>query len=83
MLIMPKMAIPSLRPHRGLGQNGEVDAQNAVDAHLQENTGQDDRDRRRSLDVRVRQPGMEWEHRYLDGERDEHAHEHKAWERHA
>ena len=59
------------RPGGGVGQDGVVEAQDAVDAHLQQHAGQDDRDGRGRLDVRVGQPGVEREHRDLDGEADE------------
>ena len=67
----PNTAIVVRRPLRRLGQDGEVDAQDAVGAHLEEHAGEDDADRRRRLDVRVGQPGVEREHRDLDGEADE------------
>ena len=49
----------------------EVDAQDAVGAHLQQHAGEDHGDRRRRLDVRVGQPGVERERRDLDREADE------------
>ena len=52
-------------------QDAVVDAQDAVGAHLEQHAGQDDRDRRRRLDVRVGQPGVERERRDLDREADE------------
>ena len=58
-------------PAVAVGQDREVDAQDAVGAHLQQHAGQDHRDRRRRLDVRVGQPGVEREGRDLDREADE------------
>ena len=74
MLMAPNAAIARRGPLRGLGQDAEVDAQDAVGAHLEQHAGEDDADRRGRLDVRVGQPGVEREHRDLDGEADEERH---------
>ncbi len=59
-------------PRRGVGgQQRQREADEAVRAHLQQNARQDDRARRGSFGVRVGQPGVEREHRHLDGEREE------------
>jgi len=47
----------------------------AVRSHLQQNTGEDDRARRRGFDVGVWQPGVEGKHGNLDGEGEEEAEE--------
>ncbi len=54
------------------------DADDAVGAELEEDAGQDHADRRRRLDVGVRQPGVEREDRHLDGEADEQEPEHRV-----
>ena len=59
--------------HRGLRQERDGDAHEAVGAQLQQDRGQDDRALRGRLRVGVGQPGVEREHRHLDGEADEHA----------
>ena len=46
-------------------EHRQREAQEAVAAHLQEDRRQDDRARRRRLDVRVRQPGVDRPHRHL------------------
>ncbi len=56
------------------------DADDAVAAQLQQHAGQDHADRRRRLDVGVGQPGVEREHRHLDGEADEQEQEHRVLE---
>ena len=58
----------------------QVEAEHAVAAHLQHDRRQDDRGRRRRLDVGVRQPGVEREHRHLDREGDEEGREDRALE---
>ena len=57
---------------RGLGQHRQREAQEAVAAELEEHARQQHRARRRRLDVRVGQPGVERPHRHLDRERGEH-----------
>ena len=57
--------------HRRFGQQRQGEAQEAVGPHLQEHGGQDHGARGGRLHVRVGQPGMEGEHRDLDGEADE------------
>ena len=52
-------------------QHRQREAQEAVAAHLQQHAGQDHRARRRRLDMRVGQPGMDRPHRHLDRERGE------------
>ena len=66
-----RQAVPARSRQRRRRQDAVVDAQDAVGAHLEQHAGQDDRDRRRRLDVRVGQPGVEREGRDLDGEADE------------
>ncbi len=50
------------------GKSGSREAEEAVGAELQEDAGEDHRAARGRLDVGVRQPGVEGEHRHLDGE---------------
>ncbi len=52
------------------GSRGSEKRMKAVRAHLQQNARQDHRARRGRLNVGVRQPGVEREHRHLDGEPD-------------
>jgi len=56
--------------HRGVGQNGIRDTQQAVGSHLQQNAGQDDGDGRGRFNVSVGEPGVEGENRHLNGEAD-------------
>ena len=63
---------PVLRPLR---EERQIEAEHAVAAHLQHDRRQDDRRRSRRFDVRVRQPGVEREHRHLDREGDEECRE--------
>ena len=58
-----------------VGQDRQREAHEAVGAHLQQDGGEDDRAGGRRLDVRVGQPGVEREHRHLDGEAEEEAEE--------
>ena len=51
-----------------MGEEGEGEAQEAVGAELQQDAGEDHGAARGRLDVSVRQPGVEREHRHLDGE---------------
>src|SRR5690242_5957793 len=51
-----------------LRQNRQTEAQESVCSHLQQDSREDHRSRGRRLDVCVRQPGMEREHRDLDRE---------------
>ncbi len=51
-----------------LREERQGEAQEAVGAELEQDAGQDHRAARRRLDVGVRQPGVEREHRHLDGE---------------
>ncbi len=53
---------------RGVGEEGKGEAQEAVRSHLEEDGGQDDRPGCGRLDVGVREPGVEREHRDFDGE---------------
>ena len=57
-------------------QQRQREAQEAVRPHLQQYAGQYDGPRGGRFGVRVRQPRMEREHRYLDGEPDEERPEH-------
>jgi hypothetical protein len=61
------------------GQDRIADAEDAVAAHLQQHAGQDHADRRRRLDVGVRQPGVEREDRHLDRKPDEQDDERRQW----
>ena len=63
-----------VREHR------QVEPQEPVGAHLQQHAGKDDAARGGGLDVRVRQPGVEREHRDLYGERQEEREEHPVLE---
>ena len=56
---------------RGLGQDRERDADEAVGAELQQDRGQEHRADGRRLGVRVGQPRVEREHRHLDREAEE------------
>ena len=58
----------------------EGDADEAVAAELQQHAGQDHADRRRRLDVRVRQPRVQRDDRHLDREADEQQHEEEVLE---
>ena len=55
---------------RGVGEQRNREAHEAVGAHLEQDAGQDHRARGRRLDVGVGQPGVEREHRHLDRERE-------------
>ena len=66
-------ADPGCPCHRSLRQDRDGDAHEAVGAQLQEHGSQDDRPDRGGLGVGVGQPGVEREHRHLDGEAQEHA----------
>ena len=59
------------RIHRGAGKERHGEAQEAERAELEHDAREDHRARRRRLDVRVGQPGVEREHRHLHGEREE------------
>ena len=70
-------------PHRfaaRLGQERNREPHEAVGPHLQQHPGQDDRTGGGRLDVGVRKPGVEREHRDLDGEPDEEGEEHPELE---
>ena len=54
--------------HRGARKEGDREAQEPVDAHLQEDPRQDHGSCRRSFHVGVRQPRVQREQRHLDGE---------------
>src|SRR5665647_1054654 len=54
--------------HGGVREEGQAEAQHAVPAHLQEHGGEDHGARRGRLNVRVGEPGVQREHRHLDGE---------------
>jgi hypothetical protein len=56
---------------RGLGQQREREAQEAVRPHLQQHAGQNDGAGGGRLHVRVGQPGVEREHGHFDGEAQE------------
>ena len=61
--------------HGGVGEERQAEAQHAVAAHLQQHAREDDRARRGRLDVGVGQPGVQREHRHLDGEGQEEGEE--------
>ena len=52
-------------------EHRQREADEAVAAHLQEHAGEDDRARRRRLDMSIGQPGMHGPHRHLHRERGE------------
>ena len=52
---------------RGDREHRQAETQEAVSAHFQKDTGQDNGTRRRRLDMGVGQPGMNGPHRHLDG----------------
>ena len=58
---------------RGLGQDRDRDPDEAVGPEFQQDRRQQHRADGRRLGVRVRQPGVEREHRHLDREAEEHA----------
>ncbi len=53
---------------RGVREHRQGEAQEPVAAHLEEDAGEEHRPRRRRLDVRVRQPGVDRPHRHFHGE---------------
>ena len=53
---------------RAVGEERDREANKAVAAELQQHAGEDDGARRGGLYVRVREPGVEGEHRHLNGE---------------
>ena len=55
----------------GRRQQRQAEAHKAVGAHLQQHAGQHDAARGRRVGMRVGQPGVEREHRHLDGEAQE------------
>ena len=61
--------------HDHVREERQREADEAVGSHLQQDAGQDDRARGGRLDVRVGQPGVEREHRHLDGEAQEEGEE--------
>ncbi len=61
---------PGRKPHRGLREEGEVEAKEAVRPQLQQDAGQQHGARRRRLGVGVRQPRVEREQWDLDRKRD-------------
>ena len=61
---------------RGVRQDRQAEPQEPVGAHLQEDGRQNHRAGRRRVGVRVRQPGVEREHRHLDGEAEEEREKH-------
>jgi len=61
------------RAHDGVrGQQREREADETVRAHVQQDPP-DHRGPRGSFRVRIGEPGVEWEHRNLDGKREEEA----------
>ncbi len=61
--------------HDYIREEWQGEADEAVSSHLQQNAGQDDRARGGRLHVGIGQPGVEREHRHLDGERQEESQE--------
>ena len=57
------------------GEESDVEAQQAVGAHLEQDSGEQHRARGGRLDVGIRQPGVEGEDRNLDGEGQEESEE--------
>ena len=80
MLMTPNRRHPEGELLRGPRTYRIGDADDAVGAELEQDAGQDHADRRRRLDVGVGQPGVEREHRHLDGEADEQEDEHRVLE---
>jgi hypothetical protein len=74
---MPMMASVMIHGalRRALGEESEVEAQQAVGAHLEQHSGEQHGTGGGSFDVRVRQPGVEREERHLHGEGDEESEE--------
>ncbi len=58
-----------------LGEEGQVEADQTIGAHLQQHAGQDDGAGRRRFGVGVGQPGVEGKDRHLDGEGQEETQE--------
>src|SRR5271156_837605 len=56
--------------HRRIRKHRQRKSQKPVRPHLQQHASQYDGTSRRRLGVRVRQPGVEWEHRHLDRKRE-------------
>ena len=54
--------------HDHVREERQGEADESVRSHLQQDAGQDDRTRGGRFHVRIRQPGVEREHRHLDGE---------------
>ena len=50
-----------------LREERQVEAQETVGAHFQQDAGQDDRTGSGRFDMGIRQPGMQREHGHLDG----------------
>ena len=67
-----------LSPQRCLGEQVDAEAKHAVRAHFEEHAGQDDRAARWCLRVCVGQPGVQWEQRNFDGERNHECNEEPA-----
>ncbi len=66
-------ADPRRPDHGGFGEDGDGDAHEPVGAELQQDGGEDHRPLGGGLGVGVGQPGVEREHRHLDGEAHEQA----------
>ena len=54
---------------RGVRCDRQTKPQEPVSAHLEQHAGQQNTAGGGGLDMRRRQPGMQWEHRHFDGER--------------
>jgi hypothetical protein len=55
----------------GFGKHREIDAQDSIGAHLEQHAREDDRNRGRRFDVRIRQPGVKRKRGNLDRKADE------------
>ena len=61
---------PRRELRRSLREQWNREAQESIGAHLEQHGGEDHRARGGCFDVRVGEPGVEREHRHLDGERE-------------
>jgi tetratricopeptide (TPR) repeat protein len=67
-----------LGPHCCFGEEVNTKAKHAVGTHFEEYAGQDDRAARWCLRVCIGQPGVQWEERNFDGERQHEGNEQPA-----
>ena len=59
----------------GVREQGDAEAEESVGAHFQHDRGQHDGSGGRGFDVRIGQPGVQWEQRNLDREGEEEGQE--------